>query len=62
MSDFRKNQYFLKVFFLQNPENSLKFAKYIICGFFNFATFSKNQLDSFVDLEKPEKMRIWLLS
>ena len=26
----------------------------------NFATFSKNQLDSFVDLEKPEKMRIWL--
>ena len=25
----------------------------------NFATFSKNQLDSFVDLEKPEKMRIW---
>ena len=24
----------------------------------NFATFSKNQLDSFVDLEKPEKMRI----
>ncbi len=25
-----------------------------------FATFSKNQLDSFVDLEKPEKMRIWL--
>ena len=26
----------------------------------NFTTFSKNQLDSFVDLEKPEKMRIWL--
>ena len=26
----------------------------------NFATFSKNQLDSFVDLEKTEKMRIWL--
>ena len=30
------------------------------CDFLqNFATFSKNQLDSFVDLEKPEKMRIW---
>ena len=26
----------------------------------NFATFSKNQLDSFVDLEKTEKMRSWL--
>ena len=25
-----------------------------------FCNFSKNQLDSFVDLEKPEKMRIWL--
>ena len=36
-----------------------KFRK--ICDFLqNFATFSKNQLDSFVDLEKPEKMRIWL--
>ena len=35
------------------------FAKF--CDFLpNFATFSKNQLDSFVDLEKPEKMRIWL--
>ena len=36
-----------------------KFAKF--CDFLQtFATFSKNQLDSFVDLEKPEKMRIWL--
>ena len=36
-----------------------KFAKF--CDFLQiFATFSKNHLDSFVDLEKPEKMRIWL--
>ena len=26
----------------------------------NFAEISKNQLDSFLDLEKPEKMRLWL--
>ena len=37
----------------------MNFANF--CDFLqNFATFSKNQLDSFVDLEKPEKMRIWL--
>ena len=28
----------------------------------NFAKFLKIQPDSFVDLEKPEKMSIWLLS
>ena len=26
----------------------------------NLQLFQKNKLDSFVDLEKPEKMRIWL--
>ena len=42
--------------FLQ--KKSAVFAK--IADFLqNFANFSKNQLDSFVDLEKPEKMRIW---
>ena len=37
------------------------FAKFKFLRFLqnlNFATFSKNQLDSFVDLEKPEKMSI----
>ena len=29
-------------------------------NFGKIATFSKNKLDSFVDLEKPEKMRLWL--
>ena len=55
ISDFRKNQHL----FCENPEISQKFCK--ICDFLQiFATFSKKQLDSFVDLEKPEKMRIWL--
>jgi hypothetical protein len=55
ISDFRKNQHF----FCKNPEISQIFSNF--CDFLqNFATSSKNQLDSFVDLEKPEKMRIWL--
>ena len=60
--NFEKNQRFLQksaFFFCKNPEIShffLKFLRFLQ----NFATFSKNQLDSFVDLEKPEKMRIWL--
>ena len=55
ISDFRKNQHF----FCKNPEISQNFAKF--CDFLqNFATFSKNQLDIFVDLEKPEKMSIGL--
>ena len=56
ISDFRKNQHF---FFAKIRKFRKNFA--IFCDFLqNFATFSKNQLDSFVDLEKPEKMRIWL--
>ena len=48
---------------MQNFAKNRKKIKKIVnfCEFLqNFATFSKNQLDSFVDLEKPEKMRIWL--
>ena len=56
ISDFRKNHRF---FFLQKSENFAYICK-ILRFFANFATFSKNQLDSFVDLEKPEQMRIWL--
>ena len=55
ISDFRKNQHF----FCKNPEISQNFCNFLRF-FAKFATFSKNQLDSFVDLEKPEKMRIWL--
>ena len=39
----------------QNLQNLRFFATFKL----HFATFSKIQLDSFVDLEKPEKMRIW---
>ena len=57
---FSQNQRFSQksTLFLQKSGN---FAKILLFLFLqNFATFSKNQLDSFVDLEKPEKMRIWL--
>ena len=48
----------LSSLFFSNLQKIAKFRK--ICDFLqNFATFSKNQLDSFVDLEKSEKMRIW---
>ena len=55
ISDFRKNQHF----FCKIPETSQKFCK-ILRFVAKFATFLKNQLASFVDREKPEKMRIWL--
>ena len=66
LQNFAKNQRFSQksALFLQKSGN-FKFRKKS-CKIYdflqNFATFSKNQLDSFVDLEKPEKMRIWLLS
>ena len=61
LQKFVKNQRFSQksALFCKNPEISQKFCKIlrflaIFCK--KFATFSKNQLDSFVDLEKPEKM------
>ena len=41
-----------------------KFSKILqnFAIFCKFCNFSKNQLDNLIDLEKPEKMRIWLLS
>ena len=52
----------ISTFFCKNPDISQNFAKKILRFFTKFAEFSKNQLDSSVDLEKPEKMRIWLQS
>ena len=42
------------------PFSNLIFPLKIADFLQNFATFSKIQLDSFVDFEKPEKMRLWL--
>ena len=61
LQNFAKNQRFPQksALFSKIRKFRKKFANF--CDFLqNFATFSKNQLDSFVDLEKPEKMRIWL--
>ena len=61
LQTFAKDQRFSQNqrFFLQESGNFPNFCKYL--RFFGkSATFSKNQLDNFVDLEKPEKMRIWL--
>ena len=62
LQKFAKNQRFSQksaLFFAKIRKFRKNFAKF--CDFLqNFATFSKNQLDSFVDLENPEKLRIWL--
>jgi len=57
LQNFEKNQRFSQksASFLEISQKIANFCDFLQ----NFATFSKNQLDSFVDLEKPEKMRIW---
>ena len=64
LQNFAKNQRFSQksAFFFAKIRKfrKKKIANFCDLNLQNFATFSKNQLDSFVDLEKPEKVRIWL--